>query len=227
MLTIEKLRELYLEDLEKPITYEGKPPRKRVYAVENWKHLPTTILKEGIAQPLVLQINQTDIWFIADTHFFHNNIIKYCDRPYPNMELMNQCLIGNYNNVVKPDDVCIWVGDVGFAGDEKINEILAQLNGYKILVIGNHDFHRGKLRNLNFDEIHLLYLIEDNNAQIVLTHYPMDNLPLNVLNVHGHLHQKVTGNDQHFNVAVERLGYKPINLKELLPIAHRRAAMYE
>lgn len=224
-----ELRTLYLEDLEKGVDYDGKKTRKRVYNVDAWKVLPITFITEqGItANRLVDHTKDHNTWLWADQHFFHNNIIKYCDRPYPTMELMNQCLIGNYNNVVKPDDVCIWVGDVGFAGDDKINETLAQLNGYKILVIGNHDFHHGKVRNLNFHEIHLLYLIEDNGAEIVLTHYPMDNLPLKITNVHGHLHQKITGNDQHINVAVERIGYKPINLKEILPIAHKRAEMYE
>lgn len=226
MLNPTELRTLYLEDLEKGVEYDGKKMRKRVHNIEAWK----TAFPDIGGNDRIRMINHNNgynVWLWADQHFFHMNIIRYCNRPYPNIELMNQCLIGNYNNVVKTDDVCIWVGDVGFAGDEKINEILAQLNGYKILVIGNHDFHHRKVRNLAFNEIHLLYHIEDDNAQIVFTHYPMDNLPLNILNVHGHLHQKVTGNDQHFNVAVERIGYKPINLKEILPIAQKRKEMYE
>ena len=32
-------------------------------------------------------------FFIADTHFFHENVIKYENRPYENKEEMNKDLI--------------------------------------------------------------------------------------------------------------------------------------
>lgn len=223
---LEEFRALYLEDLEKTVAYDEKV-RQRVYNIDAWKALPTNISKANTNTPAVVIPGTThDTWVWSDQHLFHKNIIRFCDRPFPTAELMNQCLVGNYNNVVKPDDVCIWVGDVGFAGDDKINEVIKQMNGYKILIIGNHDFHHGKIRKLAFDEIHLLYYIQDDDAEIIMTHYPMDNLPLHTTNVHGHIHQNVTGNDQHINVSVERIGYKPINIKEILTVAHKRAAMY-
>ena len=33
------------------------------------------------------------IYIISDTHFSHNNIIEYCNRPYKNTELMNKDII--------------------------------------------------------------------------------------------------------------------------------------
>lgn len=227
---IMKFRDLYLEDLQANVFYGGNQPRKKVHNVKVWQDLTPLFRTQLAANPIDKLIDHThvyDTWIWADQHFFHTNIIKYCNRPYPNIELMNQCLIGNYNNVVKPDDVCIFVGDVGFGNDKQICNIINQLNGYKILVIGNHDMKfYNHLKNV-FHEINLLYLIEDNNAEIIFTHYPMDNLPLHITNVHGHLHEKITGNEQHINVAVERIGYTPINLKEILPIAHKRVEMYE
>ena len=54
---------------------------------------------------------------ISDTHFLHNNIIKYCNRP----EDYNKKIIKNWRRVVSDEDVVIHLGDVacGFKGREK------------------------------------------------------------------------------------------------------------
>lgn len=227
-LIIEDLRALYLEDLEKSVDYDGKV-RQKVYNVEAWKAMPIVTMGDR-ERPVINNLSTTsNVWVWSDTHFGHKNIIKYCDRPYPDIRLMLECLIGNYQSVVKPEDICIWVGDVGFMGDVEINNILTQLNGYKILVVGNHDFHHGKLRNLAFDETHLLYYlrVDDEDLDLVFTHYPQDNLPVDIVNIHGHTHNRNTNVRQQINVSVEVIGYKPINLTKLITEAKQRVSIYK
>jgi calcineurin-like phosphoesterase family protein len=42
------------------------------------------------------------IYFIADTHFNHENIIKYCDRPFSNIEgMIDKSKAEEYNITIK------------------------------------------------------------------------------------------------------------------------------
>lgn len=43
------------------------------------------------------------IYFIADTHFNHRNIIEYCNRPFKYTNEMNEYIIQKWNSVVKEE----------------------------------------------------------------------------------------------------------------------------
>jgi predicted ribosomally synthesized peptide with SipW-like signal peptide len=151
------------------------------------------------------------------------NIIEYSGRPFADLDEMHSEMLKRYNEVVKPDDVCIWVGDVGFAPDSTINKMLENYNGYKILIMGNHDLNHNKVRYLEFDEIYITYQVTTPEVNLCFTHYPMDNLPEPCINVHGHEHQhpgkigrKSTHSPRHINVCCEYWDYTPVQLKDLI-----------
>ena len=49
--------------------------------------------------------------FTSDYHFKHANIIKYCHRPFQNVEEMNETIITNHNARVLEDDMVFDLGD--------------------------------------------------------------------------------------------------------------------
>ena len=46
-----------------------------------------------------------DVFFCADTHWGHDNIRKYCGRPFVTVDEMDEFLVQNWNSMVKPKDL--------------------------------------------------------------------------------------------------------------------------
>lgn len=78
-------------------------------------------------------------FFIADTHFGHNAIIDYENRPFSCAEEMDEAIIRNWNSVVSYEDRIFVVGDFSAYDREKTADICRRLNGRKYLIMGNHD----------------------------------------------------------------------------------------
>lgn len=213
----------YLKDLTYPDVSHGAVVKNR--HPEHWdikteysRHSPFCIDSHG-------QHEGRDVWFWSDIHFNHKNIIRYAKRPYPTTELMNECLIGNYNNVIKEDDIVFWGGDITFGGVAKINEVLNKMLGYKIHIIGNHDMNqKGILNNLRFDEQYPCLVLDiddiDIQYQILVSHYPLDDVPNGCVNLHGHIHQHIL-EPYHINMCVEHTNFTPMHASVVLDKANK------
>lgn len=216
---LEWLRSLYIEDIYTTVDRGGGRKGPRYRKPSQYERVPIMEQKD---------ISDKKVWVWSDLHLGHKNIISFSDRPFMNVDEMDEHLIANYNEYVDPDDVCIWVGDIAFYGTEKTNEILDRCHGYKILVVGNHDFRNGKLRNLNFDETHLLYYLDLPGAPLVFTHFPMYNLIKPWINIHGHLHINFQlDSDQHINVCCEYHNYRPVELEVIRRWAATRVESFD
>ena len=173
------------------------------------------------------------VFFSSDTHYFHDNIIKYCSRPFSGFEEMNRKLVSRWNSVVAPDDIAIHVGDIsaGLKGrTTELREIVRSLNGRKFLVRGNHD-HLDDVWYLEsgFEKV----VKHVNLGGVLLIHYPLaeafsrgispDELGIVEHVIHGHTHATdVPNHDNHFNVAVERNDYIPVSLTAAVPAGLQR-----
>jgi calcineurin-like phosphoesterase family protein len=166
---------------------------------------------------LTLHNPDIDIWLWSDQHFNHKNIIGFSNRPYKDIIDMNEQLILNHNSVVKPNDIVIWGGDIGFGNINNINNYLDRCNGYKVHILGNHDMERnGKLFNLHVDETHPCLTFQLGGVQLLFTHYPIDTVPDGCLSIHGHIHTHQAFTPRHINISVEQINYTPINIKTIL-----------
>jgi calcineurin-like phosphoesterase family protein len=133
------------------------------------------------------------IFYTSDTHFFHDNILKFSNRAFPSTEDMNEELVKRWNAKVDRKDTVIHLGDVLFGGDDNL-PILKRLNGNKQLILGNHD-QRRPIKNWEkyFGSVHDIRVIFDPviDKRIALLHYPMESWPYkyhNAIHLHGHCH---------------------------------------
>lgn len=161
-----------------------------------------------------------EIFFTADTHFDHKNILKFepARQQFGDRFEMSEALIEKWNDVVKPDDLVFHLGDVFFCGAKRSEEIAKKLNGRKILTRGNHDkFSRTKFAKMGFD-MHYWYYVDG----LFLSHYPQHESAIKsavgknaiVGNVHGHVHSDLTGLDQSIYkcVSTELTDFEPISI---------------
>lgn len=215
---------LYKKYLETPQLDWNKEMRRPVRA-NIFKAMCATHAKIG--QNPIPMIDKTveeggRLLFWSDLHFEHHNIIKYAGRPFEGTEHMNQQLIKNYWENVTDKDIVVFGGDVAFGDVEDIVEMMKNLPGKKVLVLGNHDFDKNKCiyREYNcFDVVTLAFtmqrIIEGKTYNVLVTHYPVhaDVLPPNTINIHGHIHQNKSGQKQ-INMSVEHVGFKPVSMEE-------------
>jgi calcineurin-like phosphoesterase family protein len=157
-------------------------------------------------------------FLIADLHFWHLRVLDYSNEHdlFSSIEQRNETLISNWNKTVKKSDTVYFLGDFAFCSREKMTELYNRLNGYKIIIMGNHDHSYSFFKGLFDEASRYPIIIED---FYILSHEPVyinDQMPY--FNIFGHVHNSPQFKDfsnKHFIVSVERIGYKPISLNEI------------
>lgn len=164
---------------------------------------------------------QPNMFLTADTHFGHHKMVDWGHRT----ETYNEDIVAAWNSVVHKDDVVLHLGDLTMSKKEETKRWTDQLMGTKFLIRGNHDGESdGWFRDCGFETIPASFRIfkdkYDNHYSVLFTHEPVQDLPDNWFNIHGHLHgnshrgEKPT--DRHFDVGVDAVGFTPVRLSELL-----------
>jgi calcineurin-like phosphoesterase family protein len=176
------------------------------------------------------------IYFIADTHFGHKNIIQYEDRPFPDVPTMDVKLIEYWNSVVKHEDTVYMLGDFTLKHNfDSVRGLCDELNGHKILIRGNHDsLTREKYLEAGFENVFPDTVTIENaidGHRLILSHYP----PLKVEGynyyLYGHVHGKWCQAEEFNNaicVSCERINYHPVSLDQVGELLRqKRAGLYK
>jgi len=175
-----------------------------------------------------------DIWLISDTHFGHENILKFRDSDgnlirgsrFSSVEEMDETMIENWNSVVKPGDKVYHLGDVFMSPKEEFIKKWKRLNGQKRLILGNHDDAKFFAKHELVAKIDVWRMFPE--FGLMLTHVPLHESalrrgapgeeytnPRDLVNVHGHIHQNPSPPGPYHCVCVEQINYTPVNIEEL------------
>lgn len=168
----------------------------------------------------------SNIYVCADLHFCHKNVLRYDNRPWDNADAMNEGLIARWNSVVTDNDMVYLLGDVGFCGHDKMKALVSRLNGYKVLIRGNHD--RGRSiewwEEIGFDEVANSYVITVGDTAVHMMHEPPgENEPFEMLPHHFYIYGHVHNDNEYPDwtpcsacVSVCRLHYTPALIQDVV-----------
>lgn len=173
--------------------------------------------------------------------FGHINIIKYCNRPYADVEEMNEMLVKNYNSIVVPSDIVYIIGDVCMGNLQHSIKHVKRLNGRKILIRGNHDKKALKMPEFReqFEAIHDYLEFKDNGDTFILSHYPFatwNGAHRGSMHLHGHSHHTYypglpttfdKGKILDVGIDGQGYGYCPISLNYIRKIMEKKSFVAE
>lgn len=179
------------------------------------------------------------VFFTSDTHFGHQNIIRFCNRPWATIAEHDQALIDNWNAIVPEDAVVFHLGDFCYKGGgfPTIQHLKGLLRGQIVLIRGNHDPDTRKRQNIQnlqqlFAGVYDQLQIEVEGQRILMSHYPLLTWPHAygehpTWQIFGHIHlrKSITGSDAfiveqccrptQYEVGVDLNGYKPVSFQNL------------
>jgi calcineurin-like phosphoesterase family protein len=173
---------------------------------------------------------QYNVFFIADLHIQHKNILHHSKERISAMNLKDstdieghdEYIINLFHNQVKRGDHVYILGDFIMSNQEVSRKIIQRIKSKGCilhLIVGNHDKSTEKFYN-DFESIDLIKVgnfkktsfpfIEEENFQIVMCHYPMKswfNKCRGSLMMYGHIHWNSPwtdeGNDLSLNVGFD------------------------
>jgi calcineurin-like phosphoesterase family protein len=156
----------------------------------------------------------SNIWFTADLHLDHLNIIKYSNRPFRSIEEMDSALINNWNEVVQPEDTVYDLGDFCMGNSAKY---IQRLYGKIIRIKGSHDkdIQQPYMIVIKPDE-----LIDEygNQRSITLCHYSLRSWPLSHYaswHLFAHHHGKLEPYGLSFDCGMDTNNFYPYSLDDV------------
>lgn len=181
------------------------------------------------------------LFFTADLHLNHANIIRLTKRPFSGLDDMHYTIMRNWNAKVPADGIVFNLGDLSWDKALWTREYLDKLNGKQYFVIGNHDkiacagnvrsyFQKVKDYDGNYVSIcdNIRLTVNDDNVEqdIILDHYATaswDKMYHGSWMLHGHSHGSFKMNlGKLLDVGVDCHNFTPVSYFELKEIMSKR-----
>jgi calcineurin-like phosphoesterase family protein len=172
------------------------------------------------------------LFFTSDTHFGDAPRLRVDKRPFASVTEMDRTIVERWNETVAPDDEVWHLGDFALGPPpERIDELLAGLNGRKHLIIGNND-GPDTVQQPGWASVQHYAEITVDGKRLVLCHYPFrtwNKMGQGVIDLHGHSHGRLTPAPRQYDVGVDVWDFRPVTLATVLgtrrrSVPSRRAA---
>lgn len=158
------------------------------------------------------------LYVTSDTHFGHSNIIRYCNRPFRDVDEMDRVIARGWNNTVGHHDEIIHCGDFCWRSD-RIGRFIRNLNGRKTFIRGNHDKYMKHTKDFFcMAGVGLMFIHTPENP---MAKQWLEASPEHWV-VHGHHHNNkkeypfINPFTRTVNVSVELTDYKPVDVNYIL-----------
>lgn len=160
------------------------------------------------------------IFVTSDTHFNHDPIIEYCNRPKD-----HEARLLNGLSEIKKHDCLVHLGDLCLGNEAIVHGLLYEnVKCHKILVMGNHDSKSWSwYMDHGWDFVCDAFRLKYCGKIIMFSHVPQPWDGIWEINVHGHLHNlgrvkeiKHEMRKWHRLYAPELFNYRPIELSKLI-----------
>ena len=182
------------------------------------------------------QKGNKNVFFTSDFHLFHNNVLKFDNRPFEDVYEMHHVIEENWNDIVQENDVVIYLGDLSFARREdkaSVDAMLNRLKGEIHFVMGNHDKIEDIRKMTRFQSVsdYLEVRVKqwESELKIVETLFCCMHYPIFSWNkshhgsymVHGHSHMSLSMGEFHkdkriIDVGIMGYNYKPVSYQEII-----------
>jgi len=146
--------------------------------------------------------DEGNIFFVSDLHYGHENIIRFCNRPFAGVDEMNAQIREELSSKLDENSILFDLGDLSHRASENdvcdLLDAIPTKNIYKVM--GNHDKHKmyfGKSDSLRkrfkvlCDLAEIKVERDSKEYRVILSHYPL--ISWNCMNkgsihLHGHTH---------------------------------------
>ena len=112
-------------------------------------------------------------FFTSDWHIGHEKALEYDQRPFKDLDHMHRVLVNNYNACVSNDDICYFLGDIGFSNTETTKGVISQLNGTRVCILGNHDKGKNAMYSMGFDLVLSSASFHVGDDLVTMSHCPL------------------------------------------------------